>query len=81
MPIIEPLAIKGKIGLEIESYEAGMQNWTPGFLQQFRKRWEYDPLKYLPAITGGRVVGNVDITERFLWDFRRLQADLMAENF
>jgi hypothetical protein len=81
MPVIEPLAVKRRMGLEIESYEAGMQNWTPGFSKEFQKRWGYDLSKYLPAITGGRVVSKVDNTERFLWDFRRLQADLMAENF
>ena len=26
-------------------------------------------------------MGSVDITERFLWDFRRLQADMIAENY
>jgi len=81
LPSIKMLAAKGKMGLEIDSYEAGMQNWTPDLLEQFRKRWGYDLLQYLPAVTGGRVIGSLNITERFLWDFRRLQADLIAENY
>ncbi|MBD0280075.1 MAG: glycosyl hydrolase family 43, partial [Flavisolibacter sp.] len=81
MPVIEPLAKKRKMGLEIDSYEVGTQNWTPGFEQEFRKRRGYDLIKYLPAVAGGRNVGNVEITERFLWDFRRVQADLIAENY
>jgi hypothetical protein len=38
-------------------------------------------LKYLPAVAGGRIVGSVNITERFLWNFRRLQADMIADNY
>ncbi|MDB5250785.1 MAG: glycoside hydrolase family protein [Segetibacter sp.] len=81
LPVLRSLASKGKVGLEIDSYEAGMQNWTPGFEQEFKKRCGYDITKYLPALTGGRILGSIDITERFLWDFRRVQADLIAENY
>ena len=70
-----PLAAKGLVGALIDSYEVGMQNWTPAFPEEFQKRRGYDLRKYMPAITG-RVVGSPEITERFLWDFRRAQADL-----
>ncbi len=81
LPAIQPLAVKGKMGLEIDSYEALMQNWTTELPQIFQKQCGYNLFKFLPAIAGGRVVGSVDITERFLWDFRRVQADLIAENY
>ncbi|MEP6845128.1 MAG: glycosyl hydrolase, partial [Panacibacter sp.] len=81
LPMMATLAAKGKIGLEIDSYEAGSQNWAVGFEDEFFKRWNYNLLKYLPAIAGGRIVGSVEITERFLWNFRRLQADMMADNY
>ncbi len=81
LPLIEPLVAKGKMGLEIDSYEAGAQNWTAGFQEKFQRRWGYDLLKYLPAVAGGHIVDSVDNTERFLWNFRRLQADLIAENY
>src|SRR5829696_1034666 len=80
-PITERLAAKGKMGLEIDSYEAGTQNWTPGFEQIFQKQRGYDLLQYLPALAGGRIVDSVEVTERFLWDLRRVQADLIAENY
>ena len=80
LPTLGPLAKKGKVGLLIDSYEVGMQNWTAQFLPEFQKRASYSILTYLPALTG-RIVGSVDITERFLWDFRRVQADLMADNY
>ena len=73
--------VKGKLGASIDSYEAGGQNWTSGFEQIFRERMGYDLTKYLPALAGGRILNSVDITERFLWDVRRVQADLVAENY
>jgi hypothetical protein len=80
IPVLGPLASKGLMGLEIDSYEVGMQNWTRLFPEEFRKRRGYDLTKYLPAMTG-RVVGSADLSDRFLWDVRRTQADLMADNY
>jgi hypothetical protein len=75
-----PLAEKGKIYLEIDSWEVGIQNWTPLFPEEFQKHTGYDLLKYLPAMTG-RIVGSPEISDRFLWDLRRTQADLVADNY
>ena len=80
LPILAPLTSQGRMGLEIDSWEVGMQNWTPGFEKEFEARNGYSLLPYLPAMTG-RVVGSVDTTERFLWDLRRTQADLLADNY
>nr|WP_281278172.1 glycosyl hydrolase [Oleiharenicola lentus] len=71
---------KGLGFLTIDSYEAGLQNWTTNFPAEFRRRAGYDLTGYLPALFG-RVVGSAGITERFLFDFRRVQADLVAENY
>jgi hypothetical protein len=81
LPVIKELTVKGKMGLEIDSYEAGAQNWTIGFEDIFRKSRGYVIKKYLPVLAGGRIVSNVDLTERFLWDLRRVQADLIANNY
>jgi hypothetical protein len=75
-----PLARKGLVGALIDSYEVGMQNWTPAFPDEFRKRRGYDLQPFMPAMTG-RVVGSPEVTERFLWDLRRAQADLIADNY
>ncbi len=64
----------------IDSYEVGGQDWTPGFEKVFEKRLGYDPLPWLPVLSG-RVVGSPDQSERFLWDLRRLVADLIGENY
>jgi len=62
----------------MDSYEAGMQNWTDDMIRQFTQRRGYDPRPYLPVLSG-RVVGSSDVSDRFLWDFRRTIADLLAE--
>lgn len=73
----------GKAGLNnalIDSYEVGSQNWTSEFANEFKKRRGYDPMPYLVTLTG-RVVGDPETTERFLWDYRRTVCDLFADNY
>ncbi len=64
----------------IDSYEAGHQNWSHSFAGDFRNLRGYDLTSYLPALTG-RIVGAVEDTERFLWDFRKTISDLKVENY
>ena len=64
----------------IDSYEAGHQNWTQEFVSEFKKRRGYNPLMLLPSLTG-RVVKDMETSEKFLWDFRKTIGDLLAENF
>ncbi|MFC2124079.1 glycosyl hydrolase [Bacteroidota bacterium] len=64
----------------IDSYEAGSQNWSPVLKKHFIERYEYDPIPWLPVLSG-RVVENTELSDRFLWDVRRLTADLIAENY
>lgn len=77
---IGPLAGKTLNNALIDSYEVGYCNWTPRFREEFRRRRGYDLLRYLPAVTG-RIVDSLEISERFLWDFRRTVADLFADNY
>jgi hypothetical protein len=63
-----------------DSYEMGPQNWTDGFAELFQARYGYDPLPWLPALSG-RVVGGADRTDRFLWDLRRLVADRVSTEY
>lgn len=75
-----PLGGKTLNNILIDSYETGQQNWTKGFEKDFQKRMGYDVLRHLPAVTG-RVIGDMAYTERFLWDFRRVIADMWTENY
>lgn len=65
--------------LHIDSWEMGSQNWSGAMRDEFRKRRGYDPLPYLPAVTG-RVVGSLEVSERFLWDLRQTAQELVIEN-
>ena len=65
--------------LHIDSWEMGAQNWTAAFREEFRHRRGYDPMRYLPAITG-RVVDSLEVSERFLWDLRQTAQELIIEN-
>jgi len=63
-----------------DSYETGGQNWTDGMAEYFKKNYGYDPLPYLPTLSG-KVVGSPEISDRFLWDLRRLIADRVAYDY
>ena len=63
----------------MDSWEAGQENWTENILEEFRKRRGYDPVPYLPALTG-RIVGSSEASDSFLWDYRLTLSDLLAEN-
>jgi hypothetical protein len=63
----------------MDSWEAGIQNWTEDMLSEFQKRRGYDLTSFFP-ILAGRIVENAEISDRFLWDFRRTLVDMFAEN-
>lgn len=64
----------------MDSWEGGSQNWTAKMPQLFQKNRGYDMMPYMLTLTG-RMIGTVDQTERFLWDYRRALADILADNF
>jgi hypothetical protein len=64
----------------IDSYEVGHQNWNSTFESDFKKMRGYSLLQYLPALTG-RVVENMQTSEKFLWDFRKTISELITENY
>jgi hypothetical protein len=61
-----------------DSWEAGSQNWTDNMIAQFRKRRGYNPAPWMPVLTG-QVVESAEASDRFLWDFRKTIADLIAD--
>ncbi|TWO34505.1 hypothetical protein E1J38_001225 [Seonamhaeicola sediminis] len=64
----------------IDSYEVETTNWTTGFDTQFESLRGYDLTAYLPTLAGYYVESG-EVSERFLWDFRRTIGDLIAENY
>ncbi len=64
----------------LDSYEVGGQNWTDEFINEFKQRYNYNPVPFIPAFNG-YVVGSRDITDRFFWDLRRLIADKISYDY
>ncbi len=77
MPAAERSALKYVVA---DSYETGSQNWTDGMAADFRKKYGYDPLPWLPVLTG-HIIGSADQSDRFLWDLRRMVADRVAYDY
>lgn len=65
--------------LHMDSWEMGAQNWTASFREEFRKRRGYDPQPYYPVYSG-IIVGDREISERFLFDVRLTAQELTIEN-
>jgi hypothetical protein len=63
-----------------DSWEAKCLNWTEIFPAEFTGRRGYDITSYLPVLCG-EIVGSVEISERFLFDFRKTIADLIKDNY
>ena len=64
----------------VDSWEAGGQNWTEKMPEEFKRRRGYDLIPYLPVLSG-RVLGDLQTTERFLYDLRQTVSELVTENF
>ena len=77
-------ALTGKgqalVGVHIDSWENGAQNWTPQMREEFHKRRGYDILPFLPVLSG-RIIGSTEISERFLWDLRQTVSEMLIENY
>ena len=70
----------GKRGVQAivtDSIEVGASNWTPRLVAQFKRLRGYDPTPWLPALTG-TIVGSRATSDKFLYDYRRTLADLIA---
>jgi poly(3-hydroxybutyrate) depolymerase len=75
-----PLVGKTLQYFHIDSWELGQPTWTPAMREEFRRRRGYDPLLFLPALLE-RTVDDPPTTQRFLADYRRTAADLVAANY
>ncbi len=75
---VKPYLGKSLRFLHTDSWELGPVNWTKNMPAEFRRLRGYDMTPFLPVFAG-RIVGNREKSTRFLNDFRRTLADLMAE--
>ncbi|MGD8777364.1 MAG: glycosyl hydrolase [Ignavibacteria bacterium] len=63
-----------------DSYEKGGQNWTDGFIKEFEQTYGYSPVPFIPVLRG-EVVKSREVSDRFLWDLRRIVADKVAYDY
>jgi hypothetical protein len=63
----------------MDSWEKGGQMFTDNFVDSLKARYGYDPRPFLPVLTG-HLVGSPEQSERFLWDVRRLTAEMAGNN-
>lgn len=75
----DPKSGPGLTTLHFDSWEMSAQNWSADFRADFQRLRGYDPLRFLPAMTG-RVVDTEEMTERFLWDLRQTAQELVIAN-
>ncbi|MCP3730270.1 glycoside hydrolase [Sphingomonas sp. MG17] len=69
---------RGIRALVTDSIEVGASNWTPRMIEEFKARRGYDPVPFLPTLTG-TVVGSRARSDAFLHDYRQTLADLLAD--
>ena len=77
---VRNLAGKTFRSVQIDSWETGLPNWTDAFLAQFQRYRGYDARPYLPVLAGW-TVSSTEITDRFLFDYRKTLGDLIADNY
>lgn len=76
-----PLAGTTFTRIEIDSYEAGGQNWSVVLPAEFLRRKGYDLTPFLPAIAGRWQVGDASEAGKFRRDLEDVVTSLFAENY
>lgn len=74
------IGAKGIRNILTDSYEAGIQNWTPAMIEEFKARRGYDMLEWIPVLSG-EIISSPEESEKFLWDWRMTIGELYAENY
>ncbi|MDE5749514.1 MAG: glycosyl hydrolase family 2, partial [Duncaniella sp.] len=80
--IHDTLAAQGTppAGMCMDSHEAGIANWTPGFEARFEASAGYPVTPWIPALAG-YIIGTREETDDFLRDFCRAISETIATEF
>lgn len=65
--------------LHTDSWEIEGVNWTPSLPVEFKRRFGYSMIPFLPVLAG-RIVNSREISDRFLEDYRKTLGDLTIEH-
>ncbi|MDR2765606.1 MAG: glycoside hydrolase family 2 [Tannerella sp.] len=63
----------------MDSWEKGGQDFTDNFIDSLKARYGYDPVPFLPVLTG-HLAGSPEQSERFLWDIRQLASEMISNS-
>ena len=74
-----PAGSQSKVELFFDSWEAQNQNWTPTFLEEFKKRRGYDARPWLLVATK-RIVASEQLSRRFDYDWKTTIEELINDN-
>lgn len=64
----------------MDSWEAQFQTWSNAFAKEFKDRRGYNILSWIPVLCG-ETVESTELSEAFLFDFRKTISDLLNQNF
>jgi len=64
----------------IDSWECGYQNWTANLPATFEQSRGYNMTNWIPVLCG-ETVGDAQLSEAFLYDFRKTIADMIENNY
>jgi len=64
----------------MDSWEAQFQTWSKDFAKEFKDRRGYSILPWIPVLCG-ETIGSTELSEAFLFDFRKTIADLIDQKF
>jgi hypothetical protein len=78
--VVGPLRNTALTTMYLCSYELRGAVWTPDFIDQFKQRRGYDMTPYLPVLFGAKMASQ-ELTERFEYDYRKTQGDLLVDAF
>ncbi|WP_442481928.1 glycosyl hydrolase [Aeoliella sp. SH292] len=78
LKVAKPYVGKSLKFLHTDSWELGPVNWTSALPDEFVSRRGYDLTTYLPVVAG-YVVDDAETSNRFLADFRRTIAEMIAD--
>lgn len=81
LDIAGELAGRSFTRIEIDSYEAGGQDWSVVLPEEFGKRKGYDIVPYLPHIAGRAVIDSKEKSAQFMKDLADVVTSLFAENY
>ncbi len=66
--------------MEIDSYEVNpMKDWSPNLVSEFKSRYNYDPIPYIPLLLGYNMKDSIR-ADRFRADYSLLVSDMMVDN-